>query len=51
MSALPAAWLVIAADGYRAVFLERATAERYAARVHGTVQALYAGTRKEDAPS
>lgn len=35
MSSIPAAWLVVAADGYRAVFLDHATADRYAARVHG----------------
>lgn len=36
----PAAWLVIAADGFRAVFLERVRAEQWAARCHGTVHAL-----------
>lgn len=34
------AWLVIAADGFRAVFLEHAVALNYAARCHGTVHAL-----------
>ena len=36
----PAAWLVIAADGFRAVFLDRAQAERYAVRCRGVVRAL-----------
>lgn len=34
------AWLVVAADGFRAVFIDRAVAERYAARCHGTVHEL-----------
>lgn len=46
----PVAWLVTAADGFKAVFLERANAERYAARVHGVVEPLFRGSRKEDAP-
>lgn len=49
-SASPVAWLVIAADGYRAVFLDHAAADRYALRVHGTVHPLYTLDRKEDAP-
>ena len=32
----PVAYLVIAADGFRAVFLERSQAEKYAAATHGT---------------
>jgi hypothetical protein len=31
------AYLVIARDGFRAVFLERARAERYAADTHGII--------------
>lgn len=38
--ALPEAWLVIASDGFRAVFIDRAVAERYAVQTHGTVHAL-----------
>ena len=34
------AWLVIAADGFEAVFKDRAAAERYAAHTHGTLHAL-----------
>ncbi len=34
------AWLVITAGGFRAVFLDRANAERYAASTHGTIHAL-----------
>ena len=44
----PAAWLVTAADGYSAVFLDRAAAERYAARCHGIVEPLFRGSRNED---
>lgn len=40
MSMIAEAWLVIAADGFRAVFLDRAVAERYAASAHGTVHPL-----------
>lgn len=36
-----AAWLVIAADGFRALFLDQARAESYAATTHGTVHPLY----------
>ena len=36
----PAAWLVIAADGFRAVFIDRTAAVNYAARCHGTVHPL-----------
>lgn len=42
------AWLVIAADGYRSVFLDRPTAERYAVRVHGVLCALFLGRRRTD---
>lgn len=34
------AWLVIAADGFEAVFKDRAAAERYAVNTHGTVHTL-----------
>jgi len=37
------AWLVIAADGFRAVFLDRAVADNYAVRCHGTVPPLVMG--------
>jgi len=36
----PRAWLVIAADGFEAVFIDQAAAINYAARCHGTVHAL-----------
>lgn len=42
------AWLVVGSDGHRSVFIDQATAERYAARVHGTVHALFFGRRRED---
>lgn len=35
-----AAWLVVSADGARAVFIDRAQAERYAVLCHGTVHPL-----------
>jgi hypothetical protein len=38
----PRAWLVIAADGYEAVFKDRAAAEKYATQAHGVVMPLYA---------
>lgn len=34
------AWLVIAPDGFRAVFLDHAVALNYAARCHGVVKPL-----------
>lgn len=34
------AWLVIAADGFRSVFLDRPRAEQWAAACHGTVHPL-----------
>lgn len=34
------AWLVIARDGFRAVFIDQAQATNYAARCRGTVHAL-----------
>jgi hypothetical protein len=34
------AWLVVAADGFKAVFIDRAAALNYAARCHGTVYPL-----------
>lgn len=34
------AWLVIAADGFEAVFKDRAAAEKYAANTHGTLWPL-----------
>lgn len=39
----PAAWLVIAADGFQAVFLMRSRAEQYAVNCHGTVWPLFKG--------
>lgn len=45
----PVAWLVVDAQGHRSVFLDRAAAERYAARVCGGVlHPLFTGTRKDD---
>lgn len=34
------AWLVVAADGFEAVFKDRASAEKYAANTHGIVYPL-----------
>lgn len=31
------AWLVITREGFRAVFIDRANAERYAATTHGVI--------------
>lgn len=42
------AWLVIGSDGHKSVFIDQATAERYAVRVHGTVHALFFGRRRDD---
>lgn len=42
------AWLVIGSDGHRSVFIDQATAERYAVRVRGTVHALFFGRRRDD---
>lgn len=36
----PWAWLVIAADGFRAVFITRPQAEKYAVATHGIVVPL-----------
>ena len=36
----PKAWLVIAADGFESVFLQRARAEQYAVNCRGTVWPL-----------
>lgn len=36
----PRAWLVIAADGFEAVFIDQAAAMNYAARCHGRVYPL-----------
>lgn len=44
------AWMVIGRDGHRSVFLDHATADRYAVRVHGTVQALFFGRCRHDDP-
>ena len=44
------AWLVIGNDGHKSVFIDQATAERYAVRVHGTVHALFFGRRRHDDP-
>ena len=43
---MPAAYLVIAADGARAVFIDHAAADLYAVRCHGTVHPLFT---KDDA--
>ena len=40
----PAAWLVIAADGFQALFLTRPRAEQYAVACHGTVWPLFKGS-------
>ena len=37
----PRAWLVIAKDGFEAVFLQRPAAERYAVACHGIIMPLY----------
>ena len=37
---LPKAWLVIAADSFEALFLQRARAEQYAVNCSGTVWPL-----------
>lgn len=42
------AWLVIGNDGHKSVFIDQATAERYAVRVRGTVHALFFGRRRDD---
>lgn len=42
------AWMVIGSDGHKSVFIDQATAERYAVRVHGTVHALFFGRRRDD---
>jgi hypothetical protein len=42
---LPRGWEVVAADGFCALFLDRARAEQYAVNCHGVVHPLY---RKED---
>lgn len=42
------AWRVMGADGHKALFKDRATAERYAVRVHGVVDALFLGRRRSD---
>ena len=34
------AWLVVAADGFRAVFIDRAVAEKYAANTRGVIVPL-----------
>jgi hypothetical protein len=36
----PDAWLVVEAEGFRAVFLERVRAERWAAQCHGVIYPL-----------
>lgn len=41
----PSAWLVIAADGFRALFLNQGRANQYAVNCHGVVHPLY---QKED---
>lgn len=42
------AWMVVGDDGHEALFKDRATADRYAVRVHGTVHALFLGRRRSD---
>lgn len=37
---MPDAWLVIAHDGFKAVFIDRTQALNYAVRCHGTVYPL-----------
>jgi hypothetical protein len=38
----PTAWLVVTGDGaHRSVYLERARADQWASRCHGTVYPLY----------
>lgn len=41
-------WLVREPKGKRALFIDRAIAERYAAQVHGTVHALVEAERAGD---
>lgn len=36
----PCAWLVVAADGFKAVFIDEASAMRYATHCHGLVYPL-----------
>ena len=36
----PWGWAVVVADGYRALFLDEADAQRYAARCHGIILEL-----------
>ena len=47
----PEAWLVIAADGFKAVFIDRPAADNYAVRCHGTVHPLYRATEVPHAPA
>jgi len=37
---MPKAWLVIAEDGFEAVFIDQATALNYATRCHGIIYPL-----------
>ena len=39
----PVGWCVVDGKGGAALFLERAQADQFAVRVHGTVDALYSG--------
>lgn len=39
----PVGWCVVDAKGGAALFLERPQADQFAAKVHGTVDALYSG--------
>ena len=41
LAATASAWLVVGADGYRFVFLERARAEFWASKCSGQVLPLY----------
>ena len=37
----PWGWCVITSEGFRAVFIDRATAEKYAGNTHGLLVPLY----------
>ena len=45
----PRAWIVVAPDGFEAVFLDHARAIQYAAACHGTIVELF--VRSPDATS
>ena len=48
MNAEPSAWMVIAPNGFQAVFLQRARAEQYAVNCRGTVWPLFGESPKVD---